>query len=446
MLNKEFYPKEQLALNPNIDPNATYGAITSADLTSTTTPISVVTPTQTPITTLNPEDFKPSDIQPTQPETDISKMIKDITGERTALAGESATFRAEEEKRLETEKLAGEEADLFSQLKQQQTEFENLQAEDVRIEERMQQQATGRGITAGGLQPLTAAELRKNFLIKSEKAAQVNVTAAILAGTQNKLLTAKSLLDSAIKNKFGAREAQLDAETENLKLLLQDPTLTISQTNRANAQIAKKEKEKAALDKKKEDSKKILDWAVEARQNGASALEAQEIANIGLSDNPDLNKAFEIYSKYAKEEEKPTGDIAEFKSFFPNVDITTPAGQQQFLNWTARMEAAKRVPVEPVLTIPADKVASALTSVGLSPAILTTGNKLTKGNADKIAAEGVPPSVVELITQAILEGNTLDKVRQALTEGYGKDIGFGYLDKYMNTLQSKEAEISNPFE
>ena len=166
MLNKEFYPKEQLALNPNIDPNATYGAITSADLTSTTTPISVVTPTQTPITTPNPEDFTP-EIKPIQQETDISKMIKDITGERTALAGEGAAFRAEEEKRLGTERLVSEEADLFSQLKQQQAEFQNLQAEDVRIEERMQQQVTGRGITAGGLAPLTAAELRKNFLIKS---------------------------------------------------------------------------------------------------------------------------------------------------------------------------------------------------------------------------------------------------------------------------------------
>src|SRR3990167_3006547 len=38
MLNKDFYPKEQLALNPNIDPSATYGAITSADLTSTAQP------------------------------------------------------------------------------------------------------------------------------------------------------------------------------------------------------------------------------------------------------------------------------------------------------------------------------------------------------------------------------------------------------------------------
>ena len=91
-------------------------------------------------------------------------------------------------------------------------------------------------------------------------------------------------------------------------------------------------------------------------------------------------------------------------------------------------------------------VASRLNAVGLNPAVITTGNKLTKGNADKIAAAGVPPSVVKLITEAILEGNTLEEIRQALTEGYGKDVGFGYLDKYMSTLQkTKGKEPVNPF-
>ena len=272
-----------------------------------------------------------------------------------------------------------------------------------------QQQATGRGITVGGLAPLTAAELRKNFLIKSEKAAQVNVTAAILAGTQNKLLTAKSLLDSAIKNKFGAREAQLDAETENLKLLLQDPTLTIAQTNRANAQIAKKEKEKEDMTKKKEDSKKILDWSVEARQNGASALEAQEIANIGLSDNPDLGKAFEIYSKYAKKEEKPIGDIAEFKAFFPNVDVATTAGREQFLDWSAKVSETKRVPV----------VAPSVYIPGSNPAVDNWARLIISGQAKITEVPNPKGSTLRSdVINAISSGGQLllsDKDREKLS-------------------------------
>lgn len=39
-----------------------------------------------------------------------------------------------------------------------------------------------------------------------------------------------------------------------------------------------------------------------------------------------------------------TGDIANFKAFFPNVDITTPAGQKQYLDWQAKESAAGREP------------------------------------------------------------------------------------------------------
>ena len=63
MLNKEFYPKEQLALNPGIDPNVKFGTISSGDLTSAATPIPVVTPPQTPITIPESEDFKPPEIE-----------------------------------------------------------------------------------------------------------------------------------------------------------------------------------------------------------------------------------------------------------------------------------------------------------------------------------------------------------------------------------------------
>jgi len=44
--------------------------------------------------------------------------------------------------------------------------------------------------------------------------------------------------------------------------------------------------------------------------------------------------------------EAPAPEIKEFKQFFPEVDIKTPAGQQQFLDWKARMGAAGREPTE----------------------------------------------------------------------------------------------------
>ena len=44
-----------------------------------------------------------------------------------------------------------------------------------------------------------------------------------------------------------------------------------------------------------------------------------------------------------KDFKKEQPEIETFKSFFPNVDITTPAGQQQYLNWKARTGVAGRV-------------------------------------------------------------------------------------------------------
>lgn len=273
--------------------------ITSGSLTSVSSP-AYKEPETPAITTPKPEDFTP--VEATPQEKGISDLIGEITKEQPALAGEKAAFQTEETKRLGLETLKQQEGDLFSQLKMQQAEFENLQLEDTRIKERLQQESIGRGRTVGGLAPLETAELRKNFLIKSEQAARVNVTAAILAGTQNKLLTAQTLIDRAVSNKYGAREADLKAKIDNLELLLKDPTLTVEQTNRANKQLAIQNKKKEDEAKKKADAAKILEWAVAARTNGATALEAQSIANIGLSESPELQKAFEIYSKFQKPE------------------------------------------------------------------------------------------------------------------------------------------------
>jgi len=84
---------------------------------------------------------------------------------------------------------------------------------------------------------------------------------------------------------------------------------------------------------------------------------------------------------------------------------------------------------------PEDTVAERLLEVGLDASVITTNNELTKGNRDRIVSEGVPPSIVDQITQAITSGLTLDEIRQSLKNDFGQDVGFGYLDSYMQTLQ-----------
>ena len=321
--------------------NIPQDSITSDVLSGGSSP-TITTPTNPPLTTPDSVDFTP--IEATPQETELSTLIKGITETNLTLPAEKATFQAEEEKRLGLEQLKVSETDLFSQLKQQEAEFKNLETEDTRIQQRLQEESFARGRTAAGLAPLEAGELRKNFLRKSEKAAEINVTAALLAGTQNKLLTAQTLLERAVANKYGGKEAELKAKIENLSLLLQDPLLSIAQTNRANKQLAIQKKKEEDLAKKKTDSKTILDWAVDARKNGATALEAQSIAKIGLSDIPDLQKAFEIYNKFQKIEavdlSATAGSLEEFKLVYGR----TPNNLAELNQFTASRGEAGRAP------------------------------------------------------------------------------------------------------
>src|SRR3990167_5835516 len=322
--------------------------ITGGMLSGGTSP-TITTPINPPLTTPTSADFTP--LEPTTKETELSTLIKGITETNLTLPAEKATFQAEEEKRLGLEALKISETDLFSQLKQQEAEFKNFETEDVRIQQRLQAESIGRGRTAAGLAPLEAGELRKNFLRKSEKAAEINVTAALLAGTQNKLLTAQTLLERAVANKYGVKEAELKAKIDNLSLLLQDPLLTIAQTNRANKQLAAQKKKEEDLAKKKTDAQKILEWAVDARKNGATALEAQSIAKIGLSDDPDLQKAFEIYSKFQKVTTDVTataGSLEEFKLVYGRM----PNNIAELNQFTASRGAAGRAPEGARLTGP----------------------------------------------------------------------------------------------
>src|SRR3990167_683615 len=416
--------------------------ITSASIQPTTPPNFTTPSSQLTPTTPNVEDYAP---RPALPSTtygdEITRMLKDIQGIDTS--GQTA-FRAGEEQRLGVEGLQKEEADLFLTLKQQQAEFTNTQNQGPLIEARIQEQFEGRGATRGGVAPIEAGELRKNALRASEIAARANTTAALLAGTQGKIMTANSLIERAVQQKYGASEEKRNALIENLKLALMNPALTREQEEQANAQLARQSKLKEADDKKKENSKTIMGWALAAKTNGATALQAQELMNIGLSANPDIVAAFNLYSPFSSKVEKLTGQ-SDFEQAFLRDKGRLPT-VNELLDWKAKEAAAGRTPVSTQLT--PDVVASRLNSVGLPPSVITTGNKLTKGNADKIAAQGVPPSVVELITQAILEGSTLEEVRQALSQGHGRETGFGYLDKYMSTLQGvkdEQTEITNPF-
>lgn len=306
--------------SPDLNPQLVAGKELIPEGVDTTTlkPITVdsispVSPTQFQSPSVsNPTVPDPSGYTPLQPsaeESDVSKRIKEIMGESSGLAQEVAAFQAEETKRQGFAQTQQEENDQFSRLKQLQAEFQNLEAEDTRIEGRLQQESKGQGITRGGIAPFINMALRENFLRKTEKAAEANIAAALLAATQNKLLTAQKNIDNAIQAKYGVRQASLATNISNLELLLKDPTLSIAEKNRAEQRLAIQKKNEADLAKKKEDAQKAIEWGVDAKKKGATAKEAQAIIDIGTSENPDLQKAFELYAPFAGVETPDTYQV-----------------------------------------------------------------------------------------------------------------------------------------
>lgn len=304
------------------------GFITGDDLTPST-PVDYETPPETPVAPPPPVPAPTPPVEPTPQEKNISDLIAELTA-GPSVAGEKAAFEVEQEEAAGLGVLKQAEQDYTAQLSQIEAEFKN-------VESRMQIGAEGRGITKAGLAPITMAEQRKLSI-------RANTVGALLAAAQGKVTFAQSQIDTAVKNKFAQAEAERTAKIENLALLLKDPNLTIEQKNRADAQKAKLEKEKEDEATKKADTKTVMDWATKASANGATPEQAQTIMDIALSDDPDLEKAFELFAPFSAKEEKPTGDVATFKQFFPDVDVSTPEGQQQYLNWKARTAAVVRAP------------------------------------------------------------------------------------------------------
>ena len=107
---------------------------------------------------------------------------------------------------------------------------------------------------------------------------------------------------------------------------------------------------------------------------------------------------------------KPTtepSDIKTFKSFFPNVDTTTPAGQQAYLNWKAKESAADRAPTD-------ETKPTALTS---EKRIILLGSGLTDPMIKNIE-EGIRTIGID----KVLEDDYSEIEKKAIQKVYGKEI------------------------
>lgn len=220
------------------------------------------TPQETPvpnISTLNSEAYGMTDPQK-QAQTQVQKL-QDLNN---ALLGEGS-YRTEQENLAGLSELKKTQTDLAAQLKA-------IQNEQQMIPLQMQQEALGRGITTGGLQPLQTGRLRENAI----RALSVN---SLLEASRGNLTTATELVDRAVKAKFDPIREEIKTKIANLELFMKSPEYTNAEKKQAAAQLRLQQAEERKILKDEEDYKSILDISKTAAKSGASSELLNKISN-----------------------------------------------------------------------------------------------------------------------------------------------------------------------
>jgi len=200
----------------------------------------------------------------TAPETEAQGLTERLGDLNRQLVGETA-FRAGEEETQGLPELQKTQTDLSSQLKA-------IQSEAKAIPLQLQQEATGRGITAGGLAPLQTARLRTNAI-------QALGVSALLEASKGNIGLAQQQVDRAVAQKFNPIREEINANINNLNLIIQSPEYSLAQKNRANEQLALQEERKTQLANEEANETEIKNLAITAAQSGADVQTLQAIQN-----------------------------------------------------------------------------------------------------------------------------------------------------------------------
>lgn len=205
-----------------------------------------------------------ADLELTEPESEASALTKSIRELTEQTRGESA-FRTSQEQQQDIAGLEKQQTELSSRLRA-------LQNEALAIPLQLQQEATGRGITAGGLRPVETAALRNNAI-------QALSTASLLEASRGNLATAQTLVDRAVAARFDPIKEEINAKIANLQLLQQSPEYTVAEKNRATRQLLFIEDRKRGVERREQDQKDSRNLALTAQKFGAPMDVVQRIQN-----------------------------------------------------------------------------------------------------------------------------------------------------------------------
>lgn len=231
----------------------------------------------------------------------LQKLAKAI-GSKTSLA----TLQTQQEASSDVPHLTSSLNDLNSQLEglnNQATDLQNRANPGGAIENQEQMNAQGRGITAGGLAPLQAADLRKNQIQQSAIASQALTVKSAVYAAQGKLSLAKDAADKSAQVQFDAEQQQIDYMNALIKA--NEPQMTKEEKAQADLVTAKLADRQNLIDNAKQDKVTGIGLAAAAMKNNpndpTAQYNAQQVLKLDPSDPNYLSKVSELVGKYQQD-------------------------------------------------------------------------------------------------------------------------------------------------
>ena len=176
-----------------------------------------------------------------------------------------------------------------------ETRLNSLKNEALAIPLQLQQDATGRGITKGGLAPIETGALRTNAI-------QALSTSSLLEASRGNLTTAMTLADRAVSQRFDPIREQIKVATANLDSILQSPEYTNAEKRQAQAQKDIQSAKDQEIKKQEENSKiaQVMAGTAVANNPGdqGALIAAQQLQTLDPASPNYLRDAFALVGKY----------------------------------------------------------------------------------------------------------------------------------------------------
>lgn len=231
-----------------------------------------------------------------QQQTLLQKVASLIGGNKT-----KTTLQNEAEQVAGVTQAKSAFNDLNTQLEGLNNQAIALQNEaNYTIPNQTQEMAAGKGITTGGLAPITASQLRQNQIKQGAIATQALTVKSALFGAQGKLSLAQDAANKAATAQYEQQQQQIDAYKAQLDALA--PTLSKQEKAQAAIVQAKLQDRQNQIDNAKEDKKSIIAMATAALKNNPNDPVAQYAAQQALAESnkeqPNLQLALSLVGKY----------------------------------------------------------------------------------------------------------------------------------------------------